>query len=101
MDPPGKGAAADNRDSLGQSMTTDTPEQGFPAVLRAFRRKYGVSQQRLAERLQIARNTVKAWEHGDPLRQPHVLTREGVLARLTAYAQELQSGPVANSPDSQ
>ena len=98
MEPPRQGAAADNRDSLGQSMTTDTPEQGFPAVLRDFRRKYGVSQQRLAERLQIARNTVKAWEHGDPLRQPHILTKEGVLARLTAYGQELQSGPVANSP---
>lgn len=82
-------------------MTTDTQEQAFPSVLRDFRRKYGVSQQRLAERLQIARNTVKAWEHGDPLRQPHVLTREGVLARLTAYGKELQSSPVANSPDSQ
>jgi DNA-binding transcriptional regulator YiaG len=62
-------------------MTTDTSEQAFPSVLRDFRRKYGVSQQRLAERLQIARNTVKAWEHGDPLRQPHILTKEGVLAR--------------------
>ena len=79
-------------------MITDTPEQGFPAVLRDFRRKYGVSQQRLAERLQIARNTVKAWEHGDPLRQPHVLTREGVLARLTVYERELLCSPVANSP---
>ena len=82
-------------------MTTDTQEQAFPSVLRDFRRKYGVSQQRLAERLQISRNTVKAWEHGDPLRQPHILTREGVVARLTTYEQELQSGPVANSPDSQ
>jgi transcriptional regulator with XRE-family HTH domain len=82
-------------------MTPDAPEQAFPAVLRAFRRKYGVSQQRLAERLQIARNTVKAWEHGDPRRQPHILTREGVVARLTVYEVELQSGPVANSPDSQ
>ena len=83
---------------MGQSMTTDTSEQSFPAVLRAFRRKYGVSQQRLAERLQIARNTVKAWEHGDPRRQPHILTREGVLARLTVYQRELLCGPVANSP---
>ena len=82
-------------------MNPDTTEQGFPAVLRAFRRKHGVSQQRLAERLQIARNTVKAWEHGDPRRQPHILTREGVVARLTVYERELQSGPVANSPDSQ
>ncbi len=82
-------------------MTPDTPEDGFPAVLRAFRAKHGVSQQRLAQRLQIARNTVKAWEHGDPRRQPHILTREGVLARLTVYERELQSGPVANSPDSQ
>lgn len=98
MEPPGKGAAADNRNPLGQSMTTDIAEQGFPSVLRDFRRKYGVSQQRLAERLQIARNTVKAWEHGDPLRQPHVLTREGVLARLTVYERELLCGPVANSP---
>jgi len=79
-------------------MNPDTTEQGFPSVLRAFRRKHGVSQQRLAERLQIARNTVKAWEHGDPRRQPHVLTREGVLARLTIYEQELLCGPVANSP---
>jgi len=79
-------------------MTTDTQEQAFPAVLRDFRRKYGVSQQRLSERLQIARNTVKAWEHGDPLRQPHVLTREGVLARLTAYERELLCSLVANSP---
>ena len=79
-------------------MTPDTPEDGFPAVLRAFRRKYGVSQQRLAERLQIARNTVKAWEHGDPRRQPHVLTREGVLARLTVYEVELHGSRVVNSP---
>jgi transcriptional regulator with XRE-family HTH domain len=79
-------------------MTTDTQEQAFPAVLRDFRRKYGVSQQRLAERLQIARNTVKAWEHGDPRRQPHILTREGVVARLTAYERELLCSPVANSP---
>jgi transcriptional regulator with XRE-family HTH domain len=79
-------------------MNPDKSEQGFPSVLRAFRRKYGVSQQRLAERLQIARNTVKAWEHGDPRRQPHVLTREGVLARLTLYERELLCGPVANSP---
>ena len=98
MEQAGQGASADNRNPLGQSMITDTQEQGFPAVLQAFRRKYGVSQQRLAERLQIARNTVKAWEHGDPLRQPHILTKEGVLARLTSYGQELQSGPVANSP---
>jgi len=79
-------------------MTTDIPEQAFPSVLRDFRRKYGVSQQRLAERLQIARNTVKAWEHGDPLRQPHILTKEGVLARLTAYERELLCSLVANSP---
>jgi len=79
-------------------MNPDTSEQGFPAVLRAFRRKYGVSQQRLAERLQIARNTVKAWEHGDPRRQPHILTREGVLARLTVYERELHGSRVANSP---
>ena len=82
-------------------MTPDTTEDGFPAVLRAFRANYGVSQQRLAERLQIARNTVKAWEHGDPRRQPHILTREGVLARLTVYERELLCSPVANSPDSQ
>ena len=82
-------------------MTPDTPEDGFPAVLRAFRAKYGVSQQRLAERLQIARNTVKAWEHGDPRRQPHILTKEGVLARLTVYERELHGSRVANSPDSQ
>jgi len=79
-------------------MNPDTSEQGFPSVLRAFRRKYGVSQQRLAERLQIARNTVKAWEHGDPRRQPHVLTREGVLARLTVYEVELHGSRVVNSP---
>ena len=79
-------------------MNPDTTEQGFPAVLRDFRAKYGVSQQRLAERLQIARNTVKAWEHGDPRRQPHILTREGVLARLTVYEQELHGSRVANSP---
>lgn len=79
-------------------MTTETTEHSFPSVLMDFRRKYGVSQQRLAERLQIARNTVKAWEHGDPLRQPHVLTREGVLARLTVYERELLCSPVANSP---
>ena len=79
-------------------MTPDTPEDGFPAVLRAFRAKHGVSQQRLAQRLQIARNTVKAWEHGDPRRQPHILTREGVLARLTVYERELLCSPVANSP---
>ncbi len=70
-------------------MTPDTPEDGFPAVLRAFRAKHGVSQQRLAQRLQIARNTVKAWEHGDPRRQPHILTREGVLARLTVYKKKI------------
>jgi transcriptional regulator with XRE-family HTH domain len=79
-------------------MTIDTSQDGFASVLRAFRAKYGVSQQRLAERLQIARNTVKAWEHGDPRRQPHILTREGVLARLTVYERELHGSRVANSP---
>jgi transcriptional regulator with XRE-family HTH domain len=83
---------------MGKSMTTETTETAFPAVLRAFRAKYGVSQQRLAERLQIARNTVKAWEHGDPRRQPHVLTREGVVARLTLYEVELHGSRVVNSP---
>ena len=70
-------------------MTTDTQEQAFPSVLMDFRRKYGVSQQRLAERLQIARNTVKAWEHGDPLRQPHILTVEGVEHRLARIDEEV------------
>ena len=86
-------------------MTPDTPEQGFPFVLTRFRKDYGLTQQQLADRLQIARNTLKAWEKGDPKRQPHILTKEGVMARLDWLWLELdeerrkpQSSPVANSP---
>jgi len=80
------------------SMTTQAPETPFPARLKAFRATYGLTQQQVATRLEIARNTVKSWERGDPRRQPHILTREGVVARLTVYERELQSSPVANSP---
>ena len=80
-------------------MTTNAPETPFPALLRGFREEYGLTQQQLAVRLEIARNTVKAWERGDPRRKPHVLMLEAVLARLTAWETELQRVPVANSPD--
>ena len=74
---------------MGQSMTTDTTEHGFPFVLTRFRKDYGLTQQQLANRLEIARNTLKAWEKGDPRRQPHVLTKEGALARLEWISLEL------------
>jgi transcriptional regulator with XRE-family HTH domain len=83
------------------SMTTQATETPFPALLKAFRATYGLTQQQVATRLEIARNTVKSWERGDPRRQPHILTREGVVARLTVYERELQSSPVANSPSPQ
>jgi len=37
----------------------------------------------LADLLEVSRNTIKAWERGDPKRQPHILTQEAVIARLT------------------
>jgi len=80
------------------SMTTATPETPFPARLKAFMATYGLTQQQLATRLEIARNTVKSWERGDPRRRPHVLMVEAVVTRLTAWATELQRVPVANSP---
>jgi len=80
------------------SMTTQAPETPFPALLKSFRATYGLTQQQVATRLEIARNTVKSWERGDPRRKPHVLMAEAVLARLTLYERELQSSPVANSP---
>ena len=64
-------------------MTTATPDKHFPAILRGFREEYGLTQQQLAETLEISKNTVKAWERGDPRRQPHILTKEGVFGRLT------------------
>ena len=87
-------------------MTTNAPETPFPALLRGFREEYGLTQQQLADRLEISKNTVKAWERGDPRRQPHILTREGVKARLDflwlgvdSKAPRPQRVPVANSPD--
>jgi len=80
------------------SMTTQATETPFPARLKAFRATYGLTQQQLATRLEIARNTVKSWERGDPRRRPHVLMVEAVVTRLTAWATELQRVPVANSP---
>ena len=80
------------------SMTTQATETPFPALLRAFRATYGLTQQQLATRLEIARNTVKSWERGDPRRRPHVLMVEAVVTRLTAWEPELQRVPVANSP---
>jgi DNA-binding XRE family transcriptional regulator len=56
------------------SMTTQATETPFPARLKAFRATYGLTQQQLATRLEIARNTVKSWERGDPRRKPHVLS---------------------------
>jgi transcriptional regulator with XRE-family HTH domain len=82
-------------------MTMAAPETAFPALLRAFRQANGISQVKLAERLEIAKNTLKAWERGDPRRQPHILTREGVIFRLRVLEVELHGSPVANSPDSQ
>jgi transcriptional regulator with XRE-family HTH domain len=82
-------------------MITAASQTHFPALLRAFRQANGISQAKLAERLEIAKGTLKSWERGDPKRQPHVLTREGVIFRLRALERELQSVPVANSPDSQ
>lgn len=70
-------------------MTTDTPEQGFPAILREFRLRHRLTQQQLADRLQIARNTLKAWEKGDPKRRPHILTVEGVEHRLARIDEEV------------
>jgi transcriptional regulator with XRE-family HTH domain len=63
-------------------MTTDTSETAFPATLRGFRKARGISQQQLADHLQISRSTLKSWERGDPRRKPHILTQEGVIARL-------------------
>ena len=80
------------------SMTTQATETPFPARLKAFRATYGLTQQQLATRLEIARNTVKSWERGDPRRRPHVLMVEAVVTRLTAWEPELQRVPVANSP---
>jgi transcriptional regulator with XRE-family HTH domain len=82
-------------------MTMAASQTPFPALLRAFRQANGISQAKLAERLEIAKGTLKSWERGDPKRQPHVLTREGVIFRLRAIERELHSDPVANSPDSQ
>jgi DNA-binding XRE family transcriptional regulator len=43
----------------------------------------GVTQQGLADLLEVSRNTIKAWERNDPKRRPHILTQEGVYGRLT------------------
>ena len=89
---------------MGQSMNTDTSEQAFPFVLKQFRTDYGLTQQQLANWLEISRSTLKSWEKGDPKRQPHVLTKEGVKGRfllwleLDEVGRKLQSSPVANSP---
>jgi len=83
------------------SMNTQAPETPFPARLKAFRATYGLTQQQLADALEISRNTVKAWERGDPRRRPHVLMVEAVVTRLTAWERELQRVPVANSPSPQ
>ena len=58
-------------------------ETAFPCVLKRFRAEIGITQQGLADLLEVSRNTIKAWERGDPKRQPHILTQEAVIARLT------------------
>ena len=90
---------------MGQSMTTATTETAFAATLTAFRKARGISQQQLADHLQISRSTLKSWERGDPRRRPHILTQEGALARLewewielASADEESQSDLVANSP---
>jgi transcriptional regulator with XRE-family HTH domain len=89
-------------------MTTTAPETAFAATLTAFRKARGISQQQLADHLQISRSTLKSWERGDPRRRPHILTQEGALARLEwewiqldPVQEESHGDPVANSPDSQ
>ena len=86
-------------------MTTATTETAFAATLTAFRKARGISQQQLADHLQISRSTLKSWERGDPRRRPHILTQEGALARLewewielASADEESQSDLVANSP---
>jgi len=58
-------------------------ETPFPALLKAFRAEMRMTQQDLADALEISRNTIKAWERNDPKRRPHILTQEGVYGRLT------------------
>ena len=58
-------------------------ETAFPCVLKRFRAEIGVTQQGLADLLEVSRNTIKAWERNDPKRRPHILTQEGVCGRLT------------------
>ena len=86
-------------------MTTETPETAFAATLTAFRRARGITQQQLADHLQISRSTLKSWERGDPRRKPHILMQEGVLARLEwdwiqldPVEDESHGDLVANSP---
>ena len=69
-------------------MTTEASETAFPCVLKRFRGQMGVTQQGLADLLEVSRNTVKAWERGDPRRQPHILTQEAAVARLTKAMEE-------------
>jgi len=59
------------------------PETAFPCVLKRFRAEMRMTQQDLADALEISRNTIKAWERNDPKRRPHILTQEGVFGRLT------------------
>ena len=92
MEPPGTHPTQLQRHQMGQSMTPVSPESPFPDVLRHFRKHYGLTQQQLADRLEISRNTLKSWEKNDPKRQPHVLTQEGVEHRLARIEMEELDG---------
>lgn len=77
----------DTNEKASPDMPQAASETPFPSVLRAFRAEYHLTQADLAQALEISVNTVKAWERGDPKRKPHILTREGILARLLVIKQ--------------
>ena len=71
---------------MGKDITPPASDLAFKYILKAFREQHGLTQQQLADLLEISRNTLKSWEKNDPKRQPHALTKEGVYGRLTRYA---------------
>ena len=55
----------------------------FPSQLRSHRNRLKRTQAQQASALNVGLRTYAGWERGDdPRRIPHILTREGALARL-------------------
>ena len=72
------------------------PNPSFAEKLAMHRQRLGLTQAGVAALLDVGLRTYATWERADdPKRRPHLLTREGALARLAKITRSRKTKPSA------